>query len=55
MLKMDVVEERENKFLKRKDLMINLDHKGEATPKKDDLIAKIAEKFKADPKKIEII
>lgn len=52
---MDVLEEKENPFLKRKDLMLLVDHTGSATPKIDDLTNRLAEKFNAEPEKIEIV
>ncbi len=55
MLKIDVLDERENLFLKRKDLMLLVDHAGSATPKTNDLIVKLSEKFKVDQEKIEIV
>lgn len=55
MLKIDVIEEKENPFLKRKDLMLTIEHKGLSTPKKDELEKQIAEKYKTDPQKVEII
>lgn len=55
MMKINVLEERENPFLKRKDMMLVVDHTGTATPKIDNLRTKLAEQFKADAKKIEIV
>lgn len=51
----DILSERENPFLKRKELMLLINHSGQSTPKKIELEDKIAEKFKADKEKIEII
>ena len=55
MLKIDVLEEKENPFLKRKDVMLIVDHTGTATPKVDDLISRLSEKFKVEPDKTEIV
>jgi len=37
-----IVERRENKLLDREELYVIIDHKGEATPKREDLRKKIA-------------
>ena len=55
MLKIDILNEKENPFLKRRDLHLSVEHIGTATPKTEDLISKLAEKFKADQDKIEIV
>jgi len=55
MINVKVLEEKENPVLKRKDLLLMLDHKGEATPKSDDVVKLVIDKFKGDPKKIEIV
>jgi len=51
---MDVVEKKENPFLKRTELILNVDHTGQATPKRDDLIKEIAGKFSSTPEKVTI-
>lgn len=43
-----VLEERDNPFLDRKELKIELVHPGEATPPKNKLIEEIASKYKVD-------
>lgn len=40
-----IVEEKENPFLKRRELKIELKHPGEATPKKIDLIKELASRY----------
>jgi len=55
MINVKVLEEKENKVLKRKDLLLMLDHKGEATPSESKATEIIKDKFKADPKKTEIV
>ena len=54
-MKIDIIEKRENPFLKRTDLLLSIDHKGQATPKRDDLEKDIANQFKSVPEKVEII
>jgi ribosomal protein S24E len=54
-MKLDVVEKKENPFLKRTDLILTVDHKGQATPKAEDLEKSIAEQFKSVPEKVEIV
>jgi len=54
-MKMDVVEKKENPFLKRIDLMLSVDHTRKATPKRDELEKMIADKFKSVPEKVEIV
>jgi len=54
-MKLDVVEKKENPFLKRTDLILTVDHKGQATPKTEDLEKSIAEQFKSVPEKVEIV
>lgn len=55
MINVKKLEEKENKVLKRKDLVLMLDHKGEATPSESKAKGLIKDKFKADPKKTEIV
>ncbi|NCO97391.1 MAG: hypothetical protein GW865_04915, partial [Candidatus Aenigmarchaeota archaeon] len=55
MINVKILEEKENPILKRKDLLLMLDHKGEPTPKTSDIAKLIADKFKGDQKKTEII
>ncbi len=44
-MEMNILEEKENKFFKRKDLKIELKHSGAATPKKVDLVKELAAKY----------
>jgi ribosomal protein S24E len=53
-MKIDIIEKKENPFLKRTDLILTVDHAGQATPKKDDLIKEIAGKFSSSPEKVTI-
>jgi len=54
-MKLDVIEKRDNPFLKRTDLLLSVNHKGQATPKRKDLEKDIANQFKSVPEKIEIV
>jgi ribosomal protein S24E len=54
-MKIDVVEKKENPFLKRTDLMLGVDHSGKATPNRDELEKMIAKKYKSIPEKVEIV
>jgi len=53
-MKIDIIEKKDNPFLKRTDLILTIDHTGLATPKKDDLIKEIAGKFSSIPEKVTI-
>jgi ribosomal protein S24E len=55
MIKINVLSEKENPFLERRDMMLLIDHSGQSTPKKIELEDKIAEKFKTDKEKVEIV
>ncbi len=55
MIEMNILQEYDNKLLKRKDLLLSIDHTGQPTPKKAELEEKIAEKFKVEKDKVEII
>lgn len=55
MISMKLLEERENPILKKKDVMLELDHKGLPTPKKTEVESKIAEHFKTDVDKVEVV
>lgn len=48
MIKIEVVDERENKFFKRKDINLKLDHNTVGTPSKKELVEKLAEKNNVD-------
>jgi len=54
-MKLDVIEKKENPFLKRIDIMLMVDHKGQSTPKREDLEKSIAQEFKSVPEKVEIV
>lgn len=54
MLQIKEIEKNQNKFLKRTDLFLIIDHKGKSTPSEEDIVKEIAKKYKADEKKIEI-
>jgi len=54
-MKMDIIEKTENPLLKRTDLILTVDHMGQATPKKDEIIKEIAGKFSSAPENVEII
>lgn len=54
-MKVEIVEEKNNPFLKRKDLLLMIDHSGQPTPKKDDLTNFLAEKYKVEKEKVEVV
>ena len=54
-MKLDVLDKKENQFLKRTDVILTVDHKGQPTPKSEDIEKSIAEEFKSVPEKVEII
>ena len=54
-MKIEIIEEKDNPFLKRKDLMIMIDHAGQPTPKKEDLTKFLAEKYKVESEKVEVV
>ena len=41
----EILEEKENPLLKRKEIVLAIDYEGGATPKKEELMQKLAEKF----------
>jgi ribosomal protein S24E len=53
-MKMDVLDKKENPFLKRTDLILMIDHAGQATPKKEEIIKEIAGKFDSSPEKVTV-
>ncbi|MBU5689340.1 MAG: hypothetical protein KQA41_03900 [Candidatus Aenigmarchaeota archaeon] len=55
MMQINVLKEYENKLLDRKDLLIEIEHTGQATPKKTEVEKLIVEKFKTKPDHVEII
>ncbi|MBU5689962.1 MAG: hypothetical protein QXM68_02075 [Candidatus Aenigmatarchaeota archaeon] len=54
-MKVKILSEYENKLLDRKDLVVEIDHENQPTPKKSELEQKLAEHFKTDKNKIDII
>jgi len=54
-MKIDVIEQKKNPFLKRTDLMLMIDHTGSATPKEEELKKEIAKKFKSGPDHVEVV
>jgi len=54
-MKIKIVDEKQNPFLKRKELLIEIDHEGEATPSFDALQQFIIRETKEDPQKVEIL
>jgi len=54
-MKIDVIEQKKNPFLKRTDLMLMVDHTGSATPKEEELKKEIAKKFKSGPDHVEVV
>ena len=52
-MKFSVVNEKENSALKRKELTVNVDYEGKATPKNADLLAGLASHFGAAQEKIQ--
>jgi ribosomal protein S24E len=53
-MKMDILDKKENPFLKRTDLILMIDHVGQATPKKEEIIKEIAGKFESSPEKVTV-
>jgi len=54
-MKIDIIEQKKNPFLKRTDLMLMVDHTGSATPKEEELKKEIAKKFKSGPDHVEVV
>jgi len=44
----EMVEEKDNLFLKRKELKIIIKHPKQATPKKDEIVSELSEKYKKE-------
>lgn len=53
-MKFVIVNENDNPHLKRKELMISLDHVGGATPSMAGLQSLLSKEFKLEPEKVEI-
>lgn len=47
-MEMKITEEKENPFLERKELTIELEHSGESTPQRKELVKNLASKYKVD-------
>jgi len=55
MLQLSILKEYDNKLLERKDLLIEIDHAGQPTPKKSEVEKMISEHFKVAPDHVEVI
>jgi len=55
MIHLNILEEYDNKLLDRKDLLLLLEHPGQATPKKVEVEQKIAEYFNTTPEHVEVV
>ena len=53
-MKVKVVEEKENSFFKRKDLILVVNHGGEATPSKESIVKWVVEKYGVDSEQVKI-
>lgn len=53
-MEIEVIEEKNNVFLKRKELKIKVKHEGAPTPKKQELIKELATKFSLPEDRISI-
>lgn len=53
-MKFDIIEEKENPLLKRKEILIRLDYEGNSTPSKAELQKLFADHFKANIENVEI-
>jgi ribosomal protein S24E len=54
-MKMKILEEKHNPFLKRKELLVHIDHDGEATPSMRALEHFLAKTLNVDSEKMEIL
>jgi ribosomal protein S24E len=54
-MKMNVVSERQNPYMKRKEIVLEIDHAIESTPSKAVVLELLAKQLSADKEKIEII
>lgn len=54
-MKVKIEKEKHNPFLKRKELLVHIDHEGEATPSMEVLEQFLIRETKADPEKIEVL
>ncbi|MCS7135204.1 MAG: hypothetical protein NZ893_02070 [Candidatus Aenigmarchaeota archaeon] len=55
MINIAILREYDNKLLQRKDLLLEIEHSGQPTPKKSDVEKIIADKFKVIPEQVEVI
>ena len=53
-MKIEIVQEKENKTLARKEIKFVVEHIGGTTPSRDDVRAKIVAQFDADPSSVVI-
>jgi len=53
-MEIDIIEEKENPFFKRKDLKIRIKHLGDATPSKGDITKELALKYSVDESQVQI-
>jgi len=53
-MKFNVIEEKENKLLKRKEILVRLDYEGKSTPSKAELQKILADHFKVKMENLEI-
>lgn len=53
-MQIEVVDEKENKFFNRKDVIVKLKHEGAATPSKSEVVKELANKYKVDESQIVI-
>ena len=51
-MEIEILNERENKFFNRKDLMIKVKHKAAATPSKAELVEMLAKRYKVDSSQV---
>ncbi|MCX8178379.1 MAG: hypothetical protein N3D75_00945 [Candidatus Aenigmarchaeota archaeon] len=54
-MKVKIISDYENKLLERRDLIVEVDHENQPTPKKSDLEQKLADHFKTEKNKVDII
>ena len=54
-MKMNVIKERVNPYMKRKELLLDIEHEAESTPNKAAVQELLARQISADKEKIEII
>lgn len=52
MMKIDIIDEKDNRLFKRRDLMLKLDHNTVGTPSKSELVEKLAETNSVDKSQV---